>query len=100
MSMLTHCKMCHHEYGAWRPQCTACGTPTPRPEPLNTPRVEKRIQREVATRVKRVCATMCAFCLCRGAHDKCDTCGALIHSFCRHLHNDAAHRHHELRVTS
>lgn len=99
MSMLTHCKMCHHEYGAWRPQCTACGTPTPRVEPLNTPRVaERRVREEPVTRERR-CATICAFCKCRGAKDKCDDCGELIHPFCRHLHKEAAHRQHELRVT-
>lgn len=103
MSMLIHCKMCHHEYGAWRPQCTACGTPTPKPETLNTPRMverEKRIRREVTTRVKRECATLCSFCKCRGAKEKCDECGGLVHSFCRHLHKEQSHRHHELRVTS
>lgn len=98
-SLMTHCVMCHHEYGAWRPQCTACGHPTPRePAPRITP-TEKRIRREVAVRVKRACATLCAFCQCRGAKDHCDECNALIHPFCRHLHKET-HRTHTLRVTS
>lgn len=99
MSMLIECKMCHHTYGGWRAQCSACGHPTPRVEPMNTPRVAAprapRTERAPRTPAK----TSCAFCRVRGAKDTCATCGALIHSTCRTLH-DATHREHVLRVTS
>ncbi len=94
MSMLIECKMCHHTYGAWRPQCTACGHKTPRQEPINTPRLierKRREKREVTKRVKELCATACAFCRVRGAKEKCRTCGSLVHSTCRILHHDAVH---------
>ena len=95
MSMLVICKMCGFEFGAWRPQCTGCGHPTPRQTP---PRVNDALGRALRAprapkkkREKKLAATACAFCRVRGAKESCATCGARVHGTCRVLHQEAAH---------
>lgn len=91
MSMCIECKMCHFSYGQWRPQCPACGHKTPPPVFNDALSTAMREPRRRAPRERRQTAkTVCAFCRVRGARDSCTTCGVLIHSTCRRLH-EAAH---------
>lgn len=97
MGMCIHCKVCGHFYGAWRPRCEACGTPTPSDAIAKledaarlknaTPRELRRHARKQHDPRDSASATLCVFCKLRGARKrKCKYCGGKLHPSCRTLH--------------
>lgn len=72
--------VCGHQFGAWRVRCDACGTPAPRKESFNPPKV---VRRERERRPNE-----CIFCHQRKAKDRCPSCNEMIHKNCIGVHVD------------
>lgn len=97
MSICIECPMCHHIYGKFRRQCSACGNPTPNFDAFNSPQdaLSRALRDPRSSRKKRepkerqLAATACVFCRQRGAKKTCPTCAGRIHPGCLLLHKDS-----------
>jgi hypothetical protein len=95
-TMTTACKMCGHEFGKWRPQCPACGTPYEQERSFNEVRIERRkAERKLEAddpigRIleRRQPKNQCIVCRQGGGKLKCPHCNECIHKGCLTLHAD------------
>jgi hypothetical protein len=93
------CKSCGHQYGSWRPRCTACGTDTPPPPKsfTNPPKITKR---QVLGEVARQSKSACIFCRQRKAKDRCPHCNELIHRTCQAMHDPECIKFQQERIAA
>jgi hypothetical protein len=78
------CVTCHHQYGAGRPQCPACGTVQPKKW-----KKEPRVARE--KKAKRVRPDACALCLRGHPEERCNRCNKPCHKHCLRIHTVLVH---------
>ena len=87
MSQMTlTCHQCEYEYGRWRPQCPACGTPCELSRNERLGIAPERVKQERTKRFKRLVADACAFCRCGHATLTCPHCHEQVHRECLELH--------------
>lgn len=95
LRMTLICPCCSNQYGKWRPQCPACGTPRPEQKTERVEAKDRRLddmrrikQRRADAREKKKLAKECIVCRRGGAKLKCPHCEEKIHKGCLSLHAD------------